>query len=153
MSIRIRCSKTSRECRPSLLFHPPLRQGGDLRLLAAFPWQNRGHDVCISTRNPFLNLWVKAQIHAHPRISTGLRRHALPTSILYACRKGMSRDSGEVPQANYRPNFSSRISAHAPKRRGMRLTPMPLLTAKRKPPKTCMPRAASWRKLYSKPME
>ena len=24
------------------------------------PGENRGHDICIPTRNPFMNLWVKA---------------------------------------------------------------------------------------------
>lgn len=32
------------------------------------PGENRGPDICIPTRNPFMKLWVKAQINAHPRI-------------------------------------------------------------------------------------
>ena len=60
----------SHECRQSLLFHPPLRQGGDLRLLAAVPWRSEigGMTSAKSTRNPFMNLWVKAQTGAHPRM-------------------------------------------------------------------------------------
>ena len=57
----------SQVCRSPLLFHPPLRQGGNLRLHSAFPWQNRGHDIRKPTRNPFLNLWVKAQALRTPQ--------------------------------------------------------------------------------------
>ena len=37
------------------------------------PGENRGHDIRTSTRNPFLNLWVKAQTGAHPRINECFR--------------------------------------------------------------------------------
>ena len=61
--------RISRECRSTPLFHPPLRQGGDLRLLTAVPWQepcgSRGHDIRIPTRNPFDEMWVKAAAVAH----------------------------------------------------------------------------------------
>ncbi|MEE1200819.1 MAG: hypothetical protein U0L09_09215, partial [Christensenellales bacterium] len=30
--------------------------------------KDRGRDIHISTRNPFMNLWVKASANAHPRI-------------------------------------------------------------------------------------
>ena len=39
----LRAPKISRECRLSQLFHPPLRQGGDLRLLTAFHCEEAWH--------------------------------------------------------------------------------------------------------------
>ncbi len=63
-----RAPKISRRCRLPLLFHPPLRQGGDLRLLAAFPCKG-GLASAKPTRNPFMNLWVKALANAHHRIN------------------------------------------------------------------------------------
>ena len=62
-------NELSRKCRSPLLFHPPLRQGGDLRLFAAFPWRSGigGMASTKPTRNPFLNLWVKAQAWRTPQ--------------------------------------------------------------------------------------
>lgn len=57
----------SHECRPPLLFHPPLGRAEtcDCLLSSTAYWRL---DICISTRNPFVNLWVKASANAHPRI-------------------------------------------------------------------------------------
>ena len=48
------------------------------------PGENRGPDICIPTRNPFMNLWVKAQINAHPRIPT-VSLPACPADNLIIC--------------------------------------------------------------------
>ena len=47
-----RAPKISRECRLSQLFHPPLRQGGDLRLLTAFHCERR-LDICMTDPESF----------------------------------------------------------------------------------------------------
>ena len=66
---------------PSISAFSPASQAGR-RPTAAYlssPGENRGLDICIPTRNPFLNLWVKAQTNAHPRI--------LPYPGQHCCRQ------------------------------------------------------------------
>ena len=59
--------------------------------LLTSPGENRGHGIHISTRNPFLNLWVKAQTGAHPRINARFGAlSALPSIPLYAAARQMS---------------------------------------------------------------
>ena len=63
--------------------------------------RDRGHDIRSSTRNPFMNLWVKASVNSYPRISVPNERfHYTERAPACQCRNQnfvQNRTKGAAP--------------------------------------------------------
>ena len=74
--------------------------------------QPRRLDICISTRNPFYDLWVKALTNAHPRILGSCYEAAVsPSTSLYDKPPAVSRRPADISWIIFSQNLTAKFGA------------------------------------------
>ena len=103
----------SPKCRSLLPYHPPLGRAETCDCLLPSPGvppKRWGLDICIPTRNPFMNLWVKAETNAHPRIyAISCGGFPLTWNIICAARPKVN---GFVNFFGKHPNFKRIVDVY-----------------------------------------